>query len=122
MIIFSLFNYLFENFLNYLQINRFRDNLIHLMSPCFLYILFFSMSSTSYNHRLQNIFLSQKASYFLTSLIPINNRHRAVHKYQAKTIVLLKSILYKLYGFVTIKCLLNDFRNIFITSLHQNNF
>ena len=92
------------------------------MSPCFLYVLFFRMPSTSYNHRLQDIFLSQKASYFLTSLISIKERHRAVHKYQAKAIVLLKCILYQFNRFVTIKCLLNDFRNIFITSLHQNNF
>ena len=92
------------------------------MSPCFLYVLFFRMPSTSYNHRLQDIFLSQKASNFLTSLISINDRHRAIHKYQAIAIVLLKSIFYQLNSFVTIKCLLDDFRNIFITSLHQNNF
>ena len=92
------------------------------MSPCFLYILLFSMSSTSYNHWLQDIFLSQKASNILSSLISINYRYRAVHQYQAKAIVLLKRIFNYLNGFMTIKRLLNDIRNIFIASLQQNNF
>ena len=120
--LFSLFNYLHKNIFNNNRINRFFNNLIHSMYPCFLCILFFTMSSTSHNHRLQDIFFSQKSSYLLTSFISINDRHRAVHENQTKAIVFFISIFDNLDGFMAIKSLLDDMRNVLITSLHEDYF
>ena len=78
-----MLNNLIQKYFNNLNIRRFRQHLIHLMSPRFLYILILGVSSARHNHRLQNIMLPQVIPDLHRGFKAIHDRHRAVHEDQA---------------------------------------
>ena len=117
-------NYHFLQYRKYIPIIcRLGQYFVHLMSPSLVNKFLLRMASTSNNHRLQNIFLSWKISDIITSLIPIYDRHRAVHKNKSVAEpLLLESLLHKVNCFLAIKCLINELFYIVVTSLHQHDF
>ena len=71
----------FQNFFEFININRLRQIIIHSRSKTFLNFLIKGISRCSHNlHRRINLIYLLSFPYFSCCLISIHNRHVAIHK------------------------------------------
>ena len=113
-------NDLGENALYEIGLSRFWDDLVHLVTPCFLYVFLFGVARTRYNEWLLHFVGPLELPDLFGRVITIHDGHTTIHEdYAILELFIVISLLNCVNSFLTVTRLVDDITDFSFGLIHD---